>query len=268
MGFFGRLFSGISKAATFAVSTVSDIVEKTVGTVSAVAEKFNDAAWNATRWIAEKLSSTNYDSNSIESRKGIEQALAAFRADIHKQAKEAEEISIYSAMSRFDEFAETLEDSFPELVDLVRFRQSETENRLTHTIINYVQEHISENDPYFQELLEMEPGDNKKAQMEEYMQSIIDDAQEYFGKLLKQQILLLNEELNVRLNQKINAQEELLKDTEKRYKLLSEQQSSETLDIQKIEEECVPIAEAASCIQRILSQEENDERMVGNRSGR
>lgn len=267
MGFFGRLFSGISKAASSVASVASKVVEKTMEIASAAADRFVDAAFDAAAWAVDRLSGSHYDSNSIESRKGVEQALADFRSDISEQAREAEETSIYSAMSRFDEFADILEESFPELVTLVRSRQSEAEDMLTDTIINYVQEHISENDPEFQELLEMEPGDGKKKKMSERMRAIIDDAQDHFGQQLKEQIQLLNDELNVRLNQKIHAQEQLLKDTEKRYQLLSEQQSGETLDIQKIEEECVPIAEASSCMQVILGQEDQDERMVGDRSG-
>lgn len=255
MGFFGKLFSGISRAASSVASVASKVIEKTVEVASAAAEKFACAAMDAAAWAADRLSGSNYDSNSIESRKGVEQALAAFRSDISEQARAAEETSIYSAMCRFDEFAETLEEAFPELVSLVRSRQSETEDMLTDTIINYVQEHISENDPKFRELLEMEAGDEKKKEMSKRIQLIIDDAQNYFGQQLKQQIQLLNDELNVRLNQKINAQEKLLKDTEKRYQLLSRQQSDETLDIQRLEEECVPVTEAAACIQVILEHD-------------
>ena len=268
MGFFGKLFSGISKAASAVANVASKAVEKTVEIASAAVDKFIDVTIASAGWVVDKLSGTNYDSNSIESRKGVEQALASFRSEISEQAREAEEASIYSAMSRFDEFADTLEESFPELVDLVRTRQADTEKMLSHTIINYVQEHISENDPKFQELLEMEAGEEKKRKMSKRMNSIIEDAQDYFGRQLKQQIQLLNDELDVRLDQKINAQEELLKDTEERYRLLTKQQSSEALDIQKIEEECVPVAEAASCIQLILEQEDKNELMVSNRSGR
>lgn len=268
MGFFGELFSGISKAVSAAANVTSKVVEKTVKIASVAAEKFVDVALDATLWVADKLSGSTYDSNSIESRKGVEQALATFRADISEQAKEAEETSIYLAMNRFDEFAETLEESFPELVDLVRVRQSETEDILAHTIINYAQEHISENDYDFQKILEMEPGEDKKRKISKRMKSIIDDAQDYFGQRLKKQIQLLNDELNIRLNQKIDAQEEILKETERKYRLLSEQKISEALDIQKIEEECVPIAEAALCIQVILGQEDKNEYMVSSRSGR
>lgn len=268
MGFFGNLFSGISRAASAVASVASKAVKKTVEIASAAVDRFIDVTMEAAEWVVDKLSGSNYDSNSIESRKGVEQALASFRSEISEQAKEAEEKSIYSAMSRFDEFADTLEEPFPELVDLVRMRQAETEKMLTHTIINYVQEHISENDSHFQKLLEMEAGEEKKRKMSKRMQSIIDDAQDYFGRQLKRQIQLLNDELNVRLKQKIDAQEALLRDTEEKYRLLAKQQSLEALDIQRIEDECVPVAEAASCIQLILEREDNDERMVSNRSGR
>lgn len=269
MGFFGRLFSGISKAAATVANVASKAVEKTVEVASAAANMFVDAALGAAGWVVDKLSSTNYDDNSIESRKGVEQTLAAFRSDIGDQAKEAEEGCIDSAMSCFDEFADTLEDSFPELVALVRIRQEEAEEMLTNTIINYVQEHISENDLQFQQLLEMEPGEKKKKAMKKRMQSIIDDAQDDFGRRLKEQIKLLNDELNMRLDQKIRAQEKNLHDTEEKYKILVEQQTSETLDIQKLEEECVPVMEVASCIQNVLNQEVNkNEPMVSNRTRR
>lgn len=268
MGFFGKLFKGLSKAASTAAKATTRVMEKTIEVASVAAEKFVDVALDAATWVVDRLSGSTYDSNSIDSRKGVEQALADFRTEIGEQAREAEETSIYSAMSKFDEFAEMLDESFPELVSLVKTRQSETEDMLTHTIINYVQEHISENDPEFQKILEMQPGSDKKEKLSKRMQKIIDDAQDYFGEQLKKQIELLNNELDVRLNQKIEAQEKILEDTEKKYKLLSEQEADETLDIQKIEEECLPIVEAASCIQEILGQEVKNERMVSGRSSR
>lgn len=268
MGFFGKLLGGLSKVASAVADVTFNIVGKTVEIAASAVEIFVDAAFDAVSWAVDKLSGSTYDDNSIESRKDVEQALASFRAEISEKAKKAEETSIYSAMSCFDEFADTLEESFPELVALVRTRQSEAEDTLTNTIINYVQEHISENDPDFQEILKMEPGEHKRKEMSKCMKSIIDEAQNYFGQQLKTHIEMLNEELDIRLKQKIGAQEEILKDTEEKYRQLSEQQISENLDIQKIEEECIPMAEAAFCIQVILEQEEKNEHMVGNRFGR
>ncbi|MCH5187026.1 MAG: hypothetical protein J1F63_01385 [Oscillospiraceae bacterium] len=261
MGFFSKLASAVRSTA----KTVTKVAQKTVEVASTA---LSYAASKAVDWAIDKLGGSSYNSGSIESRKGVEQALADFRSEISEQAKEAEEASIYSAMSRFDEFADTLEESFPELVELVRKRQSETESMLANTIINYAQEHISENDPVFERLLKMEPGSEKKSRMSKYMQDILEDAQEHFGLQLKRQINMLNEELNIRLEQKIVMQEQQLKNTEERYRRLSEQQSSGELDIRKIEEECVPIMEAAACIQFILEQEDHDEHMVGTRSGR
>lgn len=268
MGFFGKLFKGLSKAASTVANVALKAVDKTMEVASLAANKFIDVALNAATWAVDKLSGSTYDGDSIESRKGVERTLATFRADIDEQAKEAEETSINLAMNCFDEFADTLEDFFPELVDLVRTRQSETEDMLTHTIVNYAQEHISENDPDFQKILQMEPGEGKKEKMSACMQSIIDEAQNYFGQQLKKHIHVLNEELNVRLNQKIDAQEKVLRDTEEKYKVLSEQQTREVLDIQKVEEEYMPTMEAAFCIQAILEREDKNEHMVGNRSGR
>lgn len=268
MGFFGKLFGGLSRAASAVVKTTTKIVEKTVEIATAAAEAFAEATIDATIWAVDKLSGSRYDSNSVDSRKGVEQALADFRSEISEKAEAAEETSIYSALSKFDEFVEVLEESFPELVSLVRTRQSETEDLLRHTIINYVQEHISENDPYFQSILKMEPGHEKKEKLANQMQQIIDDAQNYFGSQLKKHIELLNDELNVRLNQKIEAQERVLKERERKYQLYSDQQTSKTLDIQKVEEECVPLAEAAACIQELLAQEEKDELLVSHRSSR
>lgn len=269
MGFFEKLRGGISKAASAAAETASRVIDKTADAVETAAEtvwtvidkttemvqaateKFMDAAISATEWAVNKLGEAIYDGSSIESRKGVEQALADFRFGIREQAREAEEASIASAMGSFDEFADILKDSFQELVELVRIRQEETEKLLTDTIMNYVQEHISENDLAFQVVLNLDPGDEKRETLEKHMQSMIDDAQDFFGKRLKEQIELLNEELNVRLDQAIKAQEQHLQGVKNTYEALAQQQAGETMDIQKLEEKCLPVVEAACCIEKI-----------------
>lgn len=272
MGFFGKLFNGISKAATVVSKAVSITAQKTVEAVLEAAEVAADllvhATQKASEWAAKQLSSMTYKGGIIESRIAVEEALKNFRSEIKEQAMEAEETSICSAMSCFDEFANTLEDFFPELIALVQFRKTETKKMLTNTIINYVQEYISENNPQFQALLEMEPGEKKERAMRERIQSILDDAQDYFGDQLKEEIELLNDELNVRLDQKITAQENNLQYIEEKYKVLVEQESDKSLDIQKLEEGCVPVIEAASCIRLILKKEKKNEPMDRNRSPR
>ena len=58
-------------------------------------------------------------------------------------------------MNHFDAFAEDLEEYFPEFAEVVRARKKEAQRELNGTIIDYVQVHVSENDPEFQKVLEM-----------------------------------------------------------------------------------------------------------------
>lgn len=247
MGFFSRLANKVS-------SIVSSVAEK----ISDAAYALKSAASQAVDWAKEKLSNMKYDSGSTQSRVDVENVLADFKSDLNKEAKKAEKKSISEAMNHFDTFAEDLEGYFPEFAELVRIRKMESQKELEGIIIDYVQVHVSENDPDFQKVLELQPGSGKQWELDQYMTEIVSDAESEFRRKLKKKIKKLNKELNERLDEKLNSEEEMLSSIAKKYEDLERQIQDESLDLEKLEKEFAPSIEVAFCIQQLLEQEVGD----------
>lgn len=247
MGFFSRLANKVSSIASSAAEKISDAVYALKSAASQVVD-----------WAKEKLSNMKYDSSSTQSRVDVEKVLADFKADLKKEAQKAEKKSISEAMNHFDTFAEDLEGYFPEFAELVRIRKTEAQKDLEGIIIDYVQVHVSENDPDFQLVLELQPGPRKQHELQQYMTEIVSDAESQFRNKLKKKIKKLNKELNERLDDKLNSEEEMLSSIAKKYEDLEKRAKDESLDLEKLEEEFVPSMDAASCIQQLLEQEVRD----------
>lgn len=252
MGFFSKFTSVVSRAARKTAEVALVVAEK----AAEAAASFVEATADAIGRVRDRLSMSSYDRHSVESRVNVEKALADFREMINERAQEVEKSSIEAAMKHFDSFADSLEDSFPELVTLVRTRQSEAEKYLSNTIIDYVHEHVSENDPEFRAVLEMQPGSEKGEALEARMNQTLEEAESVFGRRLKEQMRLLNEELNVRLEEKLKSVEDTLGNLAEKYESLEKMTTDKTLDIQSVEQDCAPVIEAATCIQHMFGQEE------------
>lgn len=247
MGFFSRLANKVLSVASSTAEKISD-----------AARALKSTASQAVGWAKKKLSGMIYDSGSTQSRVDVEKVLADFKVDLNIEAKKAEKKSILEAMNHFDTFAEDLQGYFPEFAELVRIRKMETQKNLEGIIIDYVQVHVSENDPDFQSVLELQPGARKQQELERYMTEIVSEAESKFRRQLKKKIKELNRELDERLDEKLNMEEEMLSSISRKYEDLEKQTKDESLDLEKLEEEFIPSMEAASCIQQLLEQEVGD----------
>ena len=230
------LFSWLKSAASIAAKVVTTVVETAVTVVKSV------------------LGANTYNDKKLNDVLFVERTLNEFRASIGKAAREAEEAAIEDALIHFDDFADELKERFPELVGLVRQRQSEAREELTGIIPDYAQEHISENNPAFAVILKMMPGKEKQAQLDEYMNTILGRADSKFRKELKDRLQALNKELDERVSQRLESEEAVLKNLKEKLEELERQANNDTLDFEKVESECAPVVEAAACIETLLGE--------------
>ncbi len=243
------LFGWLKKAGSAVVSAAKTAAKAAAETLD-----------RAVNWAVDKVSGAlsshgKYTASKTENIINVERELNSFRASIREAADEAEKAAIDEAMEHFDAFAEDLEGCFPELVEVVRIRKKQARDNLANTIIDYVQECVSENDMSFQTILKMEKGPEKKKAIETQTKKIIQEAKVEFRIKLKRELETLNQDLDDRLRQKIDAEEAMLNSIAQKYAQLEAQTSTNTLDFEKLEDECVPVIEAASCIQSLLRGE-------------
>lgn len=244
MGF----FSWVKKAASTVVSVAKEAA-------TAAKEKLDQAVSFVTAKISEAMSQKgSYGGNTTKEIIDVEKELNNFKRQINPLAEEAEKAAVAEAMEHFDAFSEDLQESFPELVEVVSQRKKEAEQDLTGTIMSYVSEHVSANDEGFLAVLKMKQGDEKKDRIQRRIKTIIKSAEREFREKLKKKLKNLSDELNERLNEKIKSEEEALRSITDKYSELEKQASADVIDFEKLEEEAAPIIEASACIRNLLEK--------------
>lgn len=220
-------------------------------------------------WVADRVSDVvdffsgifgddEYDDNSVNDVVKVEEALAEFRENLDNKASEVEERYINEGMAHFNQFAMEVNVRFPDLTDVVRNAQESAKKRLEHSIVDYAHENISENDPDFEAILKMQPSVEKRTALNKRMNSVIRKAENRFRRRLRKELEELSKNLKDRIEDRMETQEQQLQAEVQEYEAIEQQAKNGSLDLKKIEAECIPIIEASYCIEYILAHSEDD----------
>ncbi len=170
------------------------------------------------------------------------------------EAREIEAQTISFVMEQFDSFIHTAQSDYPDLVETLRDRQSEIRRRLSGTLMGYISKRLSENDPSFRRVLEMRPGTKKTRELAQYSQNLLEAAEREFKDKFRREMQSLNQELDRRLKNAIQERQDDLRRQEREYDRLQRELEQGELDLTRLEQECVPAADAYLCMQYLFSQ--------------
>lgn len=213
-----------------------------------VCEKVEDAV----DWVKDKLSRKTYDENAIEDHVDVDAVLADFRKAIKDDVKAAENSCMASVSTLFSDLTKKTGAKFPDLVAIIENEQKKAEDELKGTVIKYVKEHLSKNDPQFLKVLKMKPGEAKKAALDRATERVLEEAESAFYVKLKKYAEHLLEEFSGRLNIRIADQEEQMNRRIKELEKLQAEAEEGQIDIDGLKENCAPVMEAAECIIQVL----------------
>ncbi len=214
-------------------------------------------------WVEDKvddikdfLFGKKYDSSKISDQVSVDAALADFREEYSPQIKEAED----KAMADMNEMFDTLKNAakkyefLSDLSSFIDYQKQQAEWKLNGTIISYIQEHLSKNNPDFVKILEMSPSPKKKQAIDDAFENNIKQAyKEFLNQLTKYTEDVLNE-FEERLNNRISEQEEQADQKISELEKTMADKESGMIDIDKIEDECAPAMEASECIIAALTK--------------
>ena len=230
-----------------------------MGFFSWLADKISDAK----DWIMDKvedikdfLFSKKYDSNKVSDQVDVAAALAKVREEYSEKINAAEN----DGMSKLSKhFAELLgiakkQDYFSDLSSVIKYYQDHAEWELKGTIISYITEHLSQNNPEFKKILEMDPSPEKKVAIDEAFKNNREKAlMELDEKLTAYTEKVLNE-FEERFNNRIKEQEEQANLEIRELEKIMADAESGMIDIDKIKDECIPAMEASQCIITVLNK--------------
>ena len=214
-----------------------------------------DKVERAVDWVKDKLSRSSYDKNDVEDQVNVDAVLAEFRKEIKGDVAEVEKKCMESISKLFTDLKEKTKDSFPDLVEIVEDEQEKAEKELKGTILRYVKEHISKNDPKFLKVLEMRPGSAKNTALENFMTQVLVDAERIFNSKLKKYAENLLEEFTNRLTGRINHQEQQMNQRLAELEQMQREAEDGQIDVDALIDKLAPTMEAAQCILDLLEME-------------
>jgi len=223
--------------------------------------------WESTKeWVHDKvedikeffdLGSRESYSGSVQETVDIDKVLNDFRTSISPEAKELEGRIIDSVLAKFDSFIESEGHDYPELVSALKKKKRSVASHLNGIIVNHINKRASTNDEEFRKILEMQPGAPKTQALKTQSKKFLAEAESLFKEKLQSEMADLNTELSDRFREALKSQEEQLESKARDYKRLLEDAERGQLDLNALEEDCVLIADACSCMDDLFTQMES-----------
>ncbi|WP_294755104.1 hypothetical protein [uncultured Ruminococcus sp.] len=230
-----------------------------MGFFSWIADKLSDAKdWVLDRVddVKDFLFGRKYDSSKVSDQVSVDAALAKFREEHSPKVKEAEDAAMNTIKEMFAILLKTVEkyEFLSDLSSLITYQQQQAEWKLKGTIISYIQEHLSKNNPDFVKILKMDLTPQKKEAIDAAFENSIQQAYVEFGKQLTNYTGEVINEFEERLNNKIKEQERQADwEINELEKTMSDKKTN-MVDIDKIEDECAPAMEASQSIITVLNK--------------
>lgn len=223
-----------------------------------------DAFRAAKQWVEDRIEdiknyfggSSSYSGSSVAERVDVEKEISKFKDDFSEKAASLEDERLQDVMGAFDQFVESLWDSYPSLIDEIKKRQGELSGTLKGTITQYLEKHMSENNAGFREVLAMEPGSEKREKVGEKMDEILSKADRSFDRKLKKAMKKLHSELGERLRGELSEKERELEEETSAYEGLVREAETGAIDLERLEAVRVPVADAAACIGYFFAEDE------------
>ena len=206
-------------------------------------------------WVKEKFSKQDYDEYCVEDHVDVDAVLAEFRAKIDGDLCAAERQHMATIILLFSELEAMTEDKFPDLVEIIKKEQKNAEKALEGTIMKYVKEHLSKNDPRFLNVLKMSPGQAKTVALNSAFRKVLEEAEDKFNSKLKKHTEFVLSEFKRRLNIRLADQEKQLNSKIEETKKLQQEVEVGKIDMKALEDSCTPVLESAQCILHTLRME-------------
>lgn len=239
MGFFNWISDAIFDAVSFADTFITGIKNRLEDIVNT---------------FTSSIGSSNYDSKDKTSMINMEQNLSSFREQINPQIESLEREHIAIAKSKFSQINGFLNDTFPDLKAFTLYEQNNAEQYLNGIIKANIQRFFDQNDPEFQKILSMPPGEEKINKLKSQTDMILSNAADEFNDELKIALSSLISSITERINDRIETQKQKWDQTKQTYQHLQYQLEKGALDIELIENNCCSSINAAYCVQDILER--------------
>ena len=213
--------------------------------VSDAVDWVKDRVESAVDRLKNMLSRKKYNEDDVEDHVDVDAVLAEFRDTIQGDIDHAEKECMESISTLFSDLKEKTKEKFPDLVEIIENEQQKAEDELKGTIIKYVKEHLSKNDPKFLRVLKMNPGRAKESELDMAAERVFDNAEKAFNSKLKKYAEHVLEEFTNRLNNRIADQESQMNARIKELEALQLKAESGQIDVDALKDKSAPVMESS-----------------------
>lgn len=233
-----------SKVDSF-VDCVSSIYYSTTAILSVAIEEAKD-----------KLFGRMFDDSRIEDHIDVDAVLAELRKNIQDDVRNTEDSCMNTMDSLFDNMLDESQSVFPDIVDTIKDEQEKARRELSETVMQYVKEHLSKNDPEFVKILQMNPCEQKKNLLDMTVNKVLDDAIHEFTEKLIKYAERIQHELSRRVEIRMNDREEQMNQKLQEYEELKEEALQGIIDVDNLVNKVTPVMEASQCLIYLLENED------------
>lgn len=232
----------------FAASVIAYVSEK----VDRAIEKVKETVDN----VMDFFSFNKYDDSRIEDHVDVDAVLAELRIDIQDNVSDAEIACMQKVDSLFYNMIQETKTMFPDITEVIKIEQNKAKKELDGTVMQYVKEHLSKNDPEFVKVLKMNPGQQKKEMLDRSVTKILDDANREFATKLMKYVEYIQKELSKRVQFRMTDQENQLNQKLQEYEKMKKEAEQGIVDVDDLVNRVAPTMESAQCIMYLLKKGE------------
>ena len=189
---------------------------------------------------------------SVPEAVDVAKELNNFKRKLSKQVAILEQQRIEEVVDEFDQYIRENTFKFPELAKEVERRKTTVSEKLDGMMMNYINKRLSTNDSAFRKALEMQPGKEKKVCLANYTEKFITKAEEKFWEQLQSEMNQLYDDVSRKIRTYLEEQTSKLEVKERHYITLRNQVESGQLNLQELEDACIPAADAERCLEDIF----------------
>lgn len=227
-------------------------------------DALNDLWINTSTWFEINIldpikdffsTSDSYTGSSIEEAVNVDKELSLFKDQLKHKANSTEQKQIQKVIDQFDSLINDIQKNYPSEIIAIKAQQNALKQQLQGTIVDYVSQKASLSNQELISVLELQPGAQKRKEVDRVLNEMIYNANKSFDQKLKNGITDLNVTVEKRLMDALNNKKALAeKETAKNDDLI-QQMNAGTLDMDELEGSYTVMRDAVDCLTYILSKE-------------
>jgi len=203
----------------------------------------------------EDLFGVNSYSGTLESRIDVEKVLNKFKEKNMPTVNLVQEQVLGKILDSFTDFENAHQNKDPYMVTKLRDRKMEIRKRLANIVVDGYSRRLSLNNPELKKVLEIRSEDERNRKLGQCHHQFLAEAFGEFRSNLKAEMDALYREVGAEFERRLTEKTAELDKQAHTYETLRQQAEDGQLDMNRLEQEAIPVADAVNCMEYLFEKE-------------